>query len=189
MTHLYPIIQHCTPDFYGRCATGQMSWDDIKNSLDAQVRSGHLPSPSNALYVIHMAPSTTTSNLCNGVLGFNGYYDTFDLFNDPGQRTRYYAVIPDQTSPCNLGYDGVTRVLSHEIAENMTDPHGNGWEDDTQTCNGGHQIGDICNNIPTVIATPYTQPSTGSNTLTVQKLWSNKLGACVTEDVLWAADK
>jgi hypothetical protein len=200
LSHVGAITLECLEAFGGQCTINTDSMNDIRAKLDDDIRNG-LPggvqNVNNPIYVIHLPPGKTVANgngtvLCNGVGGWNGYYDRFSLnLNDPGLKTRYYILVPDPSTCPGSGYDGFTTVLSHEIAENVTDPrHGGGWEDQTQpaACSGSpnSQIGDLCDGIRSVISTPFTQPDTGSNLLTVQKLWSNARNACVTEDFMWA---
>jgi hypothetical protein len=179
---------------------GNLKQGDVLSQLDSMVRHHNTPNVSNPIYVIHLPPNTTmsTSNggsMCNDPGGNNGWNETFNALYG-GFWTDYYIILPDP-STCGagsawnvLGYDGLTRALSHEIVENATDPKDpkNGWRDDAQpsSCNG-KQVADLCNNIETAITTPYgsANGTLGSAyNVVVQKLWSNKLNACVTEDVV-----
>ncbi len=69
-----------------------------------------------------------------------------------------YSVIPD------CGASGVT--ISHEIAEMVTDPAGEGWFSDDDVGNAGGEIGDLCNLPVTVEGHSTTM------------LWSNADGDC-----------
>jgi hypothetical protein len=171
-------------------ATGNVQDADLLADLDDGIRAGALPDGDDKLYVIHLAPQTTVSTssgtLCQTFDAYNAQRVTFDLLRG-GVKTRHYAVIPSAVA-CGLGKDGVTRVLSHEVIENVTDPStvlpaAGGWEDDTQPEACGRQIGDLCNGITTTIATATREPDTGQSTLVFQKMWSNAMHACVTEDV------
>ncbi|HEY2518173.1 MAG TPA: IPT/TIG domain-containing protein [Polyangiaceae bacterium] len=169
---------------------GDHSQAELDHDLDQAIRSGALPAPQNAVYAIHLAQGLTITSdsgqkACTNYLGYNTKYTTFDL--NGGIETHYYYLVLDATA-CGLGFNGVTRVTSHELLENLTDPDQNGWEDQSQpaSCTGGGpaQIGDLCSNQATTIDSEHSYVLGGQtlNTLTVQKMWSNAMNACVTED-------
>jgi hypothetical protein len=164
--------------------------------IRANVPSEVVPVQGPIMFVVHLSPGTTVTipsgTLCTGGLyAYNTKETSFNLLE--GTFDYYYAVIPDPSTPCNgqpqLGFDAMTVSLSHELAENLTDPDGQtGWEARGCTSAAGPvQIGDICAGEVPVNATSthvaaIANPLTPSNSVVVQKLWSNLLGACVTED-------
>jgi hypothetical protein len=172
-------------------ASGNISWTQLTDTLAREYRYGGLPNVPNPIFVIHLPPHVTSDNgtqMCvkKGNLGYNSYKKSFDLWNG-GWQTLYYVVVPDESTCQGVPFRGITEALSHELAENATDPmSGTGWTDSTQPSSCGYQIGDLCAGISSTIDSSfgYTNPSTGVTdyTLTVQKLWSNQSASCVTED-------
>jgi hypothetical protein len=163
----------------------------IDSSINSLVHNQAIPDVGNGvtnpLYMIHLAPGTvaTTNNgktLCAGILAWNSKTG-LDIIQG---GNRQYAVIPDpSTCGSNGGIDNTTVSITHELIENVTDPSsGQGWEDRTQPSACGIQIGDLCNREAQAIFTGVVNPVTGSNLLVVQKMWSNSMAACVTEDAL-----
>jgi hypothetical protein len=164
--------------------------------IRANVPSEIAPVQGPIVYVVHLSPGTTvkiaSGPLCaGGVVAYNTKGTSFNLLE--GTFDYYYAVIPDPSTPCNgqpqLGFDAMTVVLSHELAENLTDPDGQtGWEARSCTSSAGPvQIGDICvGELPVSARSTHeaaiSNPLDPANAVVVQKLWSNLLGACVTED-------
>ena len=94
-------------------------------------------------------------------VGYCGYHFNFGNV--------YYAVIPFANCPgCQFNgdfLDTLTEVSSHELAEAVTDPAGNGWLD--PSLKPSDEIGDICNR-QTVRMGGYL----------VQTEWSNAQGVC-----------
>ena len=175
-----PFPGHLSSDIYRH---------DLDADLNAMVYSNVVPEPDNAIYAIHLAPGVRvyTDNahqnaLCSQFLGYN----TKSLFtNTIYGWGRHYILIPDPSTCPGANIDQVTWTISHEIVEKVTDPDvGSGWLDLTQSAACGSQLGDLCANLPQLIRTPVTNPVTGSNNVVVQKIWSNKMQACVTENAL-----
>jgi hypothetical protein len=195
-----PELHHSYPQTVPAAASGS-----VKDQLDSFIRNNQVPNTGmNLVYIVHLAPGQVVSTSSLGTICVSGgswAYNTvdsdFDLFG--GTNTFYYVVVPDPRTNCYsakpLGQDNFTTILTHEIAENLTDPDSNnpGWEDTACTGNGPQsQIGDLCtpqlpltstSSLASAIATPYFNPARGDNNLVVQKLWSNKVHGCVTEDV------
>jgi hypothetical protein len=153
--------------------SAQIADSDVRTLIQQRLAAGELPAwDANTLYAI-LLPSGTAiqqggSASCQA---FCGYHDA--ILDASGAPQAYYAVLPypdcagcAQTgSGTALGaFDALTVVMSHEIAEAVTDPvPGTGWYDDQ---NG--EIGDIC---AWQIAT--------SEGYSVQQEWSNAAGSCV----------
>ncbi len=183
LTHIEPGTfwgsRVLTPD------TSATTIDDsaIQSQIAKWIAAGKLPpNDGNTIYSILFPPGIKvtqggTSSCVSG--GFCAYHGTSAGANG---KDILYAVLPDQGpgSGCNAGCGGstllnnVTSVLSHELAETITDPEVGfaqdyapplAWYDVT---NG--EIGDICN--------------ASQGTLlgwTVQREWSNVDNACVTQ--------
>jgi hypothetical protein len=152
----------------------QVSDADIRGQIQQRQTSGDVPPwDANTLYAMFLPSGVTVqeggSLSCNA---FCGYHDAVvDTLS--GQASAYYAVLPfPDCAGCAASADGsqismfdaLTSVLSHEVAEAITDPMpGTGWYDDQ---NG--EIGDIC--------AWQLAPLDG---YTVQQEWSNTAGTCV----------
>jgi hypothetical protein len=186
-TTITPAIGDCPP-------TCNLSDSEIQTELIGQINAGHLPGPEydnagndNTEYAIYFPPGANiTDPAGNGSCvsgGFCAYHGTATY----NSKYLAYGIFPDFFSPssgCSSGcgsspdeFQNLTSVSSHEMAEAVTDiavgDAGSlapplAWYD---TRNG--EIGDICNAQQSSVSTPV-------GTYTVQKLWSNALGACVT---------
>ncbi len=148
---------------------GGQTFDDsqVRAVLDGEIASGRLSTPTrNSLYVFLTAPGVTvTSNSQSSAYNFAGYHDAFT--NRAGAAV-YYAVVPYPTGTVSglrlSEFQQTTIVLSHEVAEAVTDPDTRtGWFDDREG-----EIGDIANG-QTGLLHGYT----------VQALWSQTAGRCV----------
>jgi hypothetical protein len=185
-----PELQHVPPT--STLAPGELSGginqSDIESNLSSWVRSGATPDVSNPVYVLHLPPGVKVNGW---KCGYNYVFTSFDLFNG-GSIGFYYVVIPG-AGTCVTTFDEQTRLLSHEIIESVTDgadinlwsAHPHGWEDPSQPSACGSQIGDLCDGISTVIqssAEHWVPGASYTHSLIVQKIWSNTMRACVTED-------
>jgi hypothetical protein len=117
----------------------------IRQILDGEISSGHLAAPGpNSLYVFFTTPGVVvTAGGQDSVHDFSGYHDTF---TDSSGATVYYAVVPypnGNVADVQLSaFQQTTVVLSHEMAEAITDPDTlTGWYDSRLG-----EIGDIANN-------------------------------------------
>ncbi len=167
---------------------------DIQAELKSQVGGGALPAPVtdpeggvDTIYMIHFPPGVTIDDgsgtlSCQGWCAYHGSVTLPNVASDVP-----YAIIPDFSDPtcaqgCSISsaFETATGAASHELGEAVTDAEvglatGNqparplAWLD---ASNG--EIGDICENDPNAF--------TLLAGFTVQKLWSQRLGACITED-------
>jgi MYXO-CTERM domain-containing protein len=163
----------------------ELQESDIQTWLSGLVKGGKIPAPDdNTLYVTYY-PSGVNITDPGGKKScsyFCAYHSGFDD-SVSGKRIRY-AVMPDQSGSCAGGCGGAPdvfsnscSVVSHEIQEAVSDPDvwaggqtDLGWYDDA---NG--EDGDICNAMQSQISTP-------NGMYTVQQIWSQKQGACVSSD-------
>ncbi|HEY6348284.1 MAG TPA: Ig-like domain-containing protein [Candidatus Angelobacter sp.] len=166
--------------------------DQIQAELLAQVAANNLPAPvsdaqgnSNTVYVLFFPPGKTIrlGTLTSCVpRGFCGYHST--TFGQTGGKNLLYSVLPDMQPPsgCSSGcggigqLDSVTNVLTHELAETVTDPDTGlaatiarplAWVQATD----GQEVGDLCN-------TEQASFSSNGQTYTIQKIFSNFQGDC-----------
>src|SRR5262249_55168161 len=114
----------------------------IRAVLNSEISAKHLGTPTpDRLYVFFTTPGVVvTANGQNSTNDFAGYHNAF---TDQAGATVYYAVIPYPTGNVSsrslTAFQQDTLVLSHEIAEAVTDPDTRtGWFDPRQG-----EIGDI----------------------------------------------
>jgi len=161
---------------------------DIQAWLQGLIHDGTLKPTANTYYPIHFDPSySITLQGSASCEVFCAYHNTLNL-NGGDVPFLYYGIMPDQGGACAGGcgsassvFDNLCSVSSHELGETITDPAVGAiagqstyafpcaWGD---TTNG--EIGDICN----------AQQGTfqdGSNTYTVQLMWSNTQNNCVQD--------
>jgi len=153
----------------------------IRDAIVAEVAAGHAPAPTdNTVYVV-LPPSgvpvdTGGQTGCGGTnFVFCGYHDSF---RGNGALFRY-EVLPfpcdSQGGSCFFDPQGdagrsLQEVGSHELAETVTDPDGDGWNSDRT----GNENADICAD-----SGCDADIVTGQQTLLVNSLWSNLAKGCV----------
>src|SRR5450631_3416145 len=161
----------------------QLTDTAVANELGYQISHSHLPIPnSNSIYMVYFPPNysiSTPANICGNSCttgGFCGCHESTTQVINTGTgatATFAYGIIPDLSSgPCSMSNNCAPgtpiqiaeTVTTHEIAETITDPYGNGWSP---------EIGDPCEGQQTTI-TNYN-----GLTFTAQYLWSNSSNGCV----------
>jgi len=183
------------------CANAPCTLTDaqIKAELLSQVTVGNLPPPTldangnvNTLYMTYFPHGVTITQggyTSCAAFGFCAYHGTTSFtFNS---KHLLYGVMPDfgPGSGCDSGcgagteFQNITSVSSHEMIETVTDadvgiatvfaPPLAWYDPNSQDQDGGGEIGDICN-------AQQAEVSAGGSTYTVQKVWSNFAGACVS---------
>jgi hypothetical protein len=123
---------------------GGQTIDDsqIRQLLDTAIAGHQLAAPTaNQLYIFFTAPGTTVT--AHGQSSANDFAGYHDAFTDSAGAAVYYAVVPYPTGGvANVPLSDLqqtTVILSHEIAEAVTDPDTQtGWFDARQG-----EIGDI----------------------------------------------
>jgi hypothetical protein len=131
---------------------------DVTSFLDAQLDAGSVPGPdrdNQTLYVV-VVPTGIHSNKA-GVAGEHNYY------------TRHHQRIHFIWTADSGSLARATRIMSHELAESVTDPEGTAILGVHGTCSPGGwcEIADIC-------------PATGVlDGIVVEAYWSNLAGGCV----------
>ena len=162
----------------------------IQAEIKAQITARTLPRPGTdstgkltTLYAVYF-PHNVLIKLGNQVSGAPGGFCAYHGTTDTPEA--YYSVLPDfstggMSTGCGPGteFQNVTAVSAHEMAEVVTDPEVGlaqgstagpplAWYD----INNGEN-GDICN------GSDGTLTGGDGVTYTVQKIWSNRQGACV----------
>ena len=131
--------------------------NQVSTFIDAQITAGTVPGAdvdNQTLYCVIMPKGTNASN--TSFVGEHTYYTR-------GSQRIHFAWV---TNSGNLA--SVTRILSHEIVEAVTDPEGSAFLGVAGTCSQGGwcEIGDVCSSTAVL------------DGVTVQSYWSNQAGAC-----------
>jgi hypothetical protein len=134
--------------------------DVIQATLAAAIANGSLTAPDgNRLYFVYVEPGVNVvTSFGTSALSFYGYHS---VFVGPTGVPVNYAVVPYPLAP-NGPYPGLspfetlTKVSSHELAESVTDPQGDGvgrtawydntWRDPASGMRGG-EIADITDGV------------------------------------------
>ena len=144
----------------------QVTDAQIRAQLQAWIANKTVPTTTaNTLYFIFLPPNVVSllgdgTKSCTAFCGYHSHIGNV-----------YYAVIPFATCPgCVFAgdfLDTLTEVISHELAEAITDPALNAWVDPVNS-----EIGDICN-----------RQTTRLGGFLVQTEWSNRQKACVVAPI------
>lgn len=169
---------------YTDSSTGGAS--TLQQYIQQQVSSGAFPAPdANTIYALYFPASTSITldgiQSCNQNGGFAGYHNTTTVTPPGGSNTTVsYAVIPR----CSTAIADTTFAASHELSEASTDPHVGlnqiGYYTPLQSGDdlpwrlllGGGEVGDLCVDF-TGANQDHTTATLGSNSWTVQRIWSN----------------
>jgi Domain of unknown function (DUF4214) len=114
----------------------------LQQTLANALADGSLPpADANRLYMVFTAPNVdVTQGNQDSVNNFFGYHD---YFTGPAGTPVYYAVIAHPVGNgtfYNLNvFQTLTKTVSHELAEAVTDPGVGGWYD----ARSGNEIGDL----------------------------------------------
>jgi hypothetical protein len=133
----------------------------IETMLTNEINQGHVPFPDgNRLYVVVLPQGIVLPN------GWGGFHSTFTYTNGSFSTSVAYAAI-GHNSLALTPFQQQTEIASHELAEAVTDPTGQGWRDYTHPASDGWwEIGD--GDVDGVYG--YF------NGYAVQKIWLNSLG-------------
>jgi hypothetical protein len=162
----------------------QLTDTAVANELGYQISHSHLPVPNaNSIYMVYFPPNysiSTAPTMCGNSCtpgGFCGCHEsTTQVINTAtgATATFAYGMIPDlSTGECSMNNNChdpgsviqvAETVSSHEIAEAITDPYGDGWFP---------EIGDPCTGSETTIT------SYNGVTYTAQYLWSDASNGCI----------
>jgi hypothetical protein len=172
----------------------QVSQDEIKATIDAQIEAGKLPLPTDAtagpetIYVLLLPPNieACVESNCSGTANSHSLFCSFH--GSGSYQGAKYAFVASLTlsgeleqgcggSPPNR-LDKETSVLTHELTDAITDPlieeEMLGWYDK----NNG-EIAIICN-------AENAEERINGHLWTVQKIWSQAENACVAGDSLFS---
>ena len=165
-------------------AGGSIRDGAIDEFLETQMDAGLIPKPTaNQVYVVFMPPDVTITNVRQkSNINFCAYHEgTITVRGTGGVQRRIVVAYPDHAAcdyvsplhPADPIGANLTKTLSHEMAESVTDPDAKigsyGWLD---WSNGGGEIGDFC------AGTAFVRQLDGYY---VQAEWSNAAGACALD--------
>jgi hypothetical protein len=142
--------------------------NDIQAELINEIVANKIPQPDNQrIYVVVLPPYVGTQEY-----GFSGYH-SFVSFSG---HYVWYAVIVEQNPPSSFANPQFPTaqwrprdyLISHELYEATSDPiPGLGWH--SQSCGGGSEVADLCEQL-------FANPIDG---YTVATFWSNAANGCV----------
>ena len=179
------------------CTTtpGTVTDEQITAEIQNQVSIGMLPAPTsdafgyaNTLYMVYFPPNLTITAPGAGTSckNFCSYHSSF-ASNEIARFS--YGAVPDFGGSCGVCgsavgdppiFTNVTAVSTHEFAESISDARPNtGWYDPTfRNTDGsrGDEIADVC---------AWQYAPLGS--YTIQPVWSNLQGACVSGPITLTA--
>jgi hypothetical protein len=153
--------------------------DQIASALAAAASSGNFPVTTNDIFVtFYRAGQEVTDGSENSATTFCGYHTSVNYTKGTVSSYMNYAVLPNESAAPGCAYAGTTQsdfnnmtpVLSHELAEAITDPTvPNAW-----LTLSGDEIADICSDSYSDAApVPYQGQS-----YWLQYLYSNVAQGC-----------
>jgi hypothetical protein len=152
-------------------ASSAASVDDttLQQSITSAIFSGLLrPPDANRLYLVFTAPNVDVTQ--GGQDSAHNFFAYHDFFSGPGGQAVYYVVIAHPVGNgtfYNLNvFQTLTKTVSHEVSETVTDPGVGGWYDNRT----GEEIGDYADG---------PQDIGLLNGYVVQGVWSAQLRAVV----------
>lgn len=140
--------------------------DDVNNFVISVINGGGLPEPdeevTDNLHMVFMPPGTNPPPGLGGEHSYASYTDydfPFDLDWEDKSHTAFVAF---------GSRNEMSAIFSHELAEALTDPEGDGIQINPRNDSSWNEISDVC------------QDCTGNlNGVTVESYWSNNDQACI----------
>ena len=169
-----------TTDRYSQGAS--LTEGSIHAAISDAVTTHKLPYNNEGIYVLVSSGHVTEGSLCHGACGWHSSPTI-------GNLGRAASVFVGLAAQCATGCapprffansthgqlaDGLINVLSHELAESITDPFGDAWN--------SRELGDKCVwHMGAILTDPsnnktYNIILSGGNQFTVQQLWVNADG-------------
>jgi hypothetical protein len=163
----------------------QVSDTQIQSEIQAQIAAGKLPAAdADTCYVVCVpADVVVTAGSESSETSFDAYHS----YDTPG-KFAYAVIAPTGSATAQLvdtptGYNStlfnrtLTAGITHELAEAVTDPQGDGWFDPNQLFGG--EIGDIpatLNGLSFITDDQFYALLTGADgtKYAVQQVWSNQ---------------
>jgi hypothetical protein len=115
--------------------------------VSTAIANGSLPADANGVYFVLTSPDVAeTSGFCTSFCGwhswgtFNGVLSQYSFVGNTLACPGGCEGSPGNEPNGNEGADGMASIMTHELDESVTDPHGDAWYDA-----GGNEVGDLCN--------------------------------------------
>jgi len=120
---------------------------DIYTIVAAAIAGGSLPLDGNGVYFVLTSPDVAeTSGFCTVYCGwhasapFGAVVSQYAFVGNPTACPDACIGSPGNDPNGNEGADGMASIMTHELDEAVTDPHGDAWYD-----NAGNEVADLCN--------------------------------------------
>ncbi len=124
----------------------------LSQVVSAPLNSGALPVDTNGIYFVLTSPDVSLTGFCTQFCGFHtfGTFGASDIkvafVGDPATQCPLKPGVPGCSAQTlspngNEGADAMANVISHELNETITDPHGDAWFH----VNTAGEVGDLCN--------------------------------------------
>jgi hypothetical protein len=161
------------------------SLDDnaIFNIVSSAIDNGFLPTDANGVYFVLISPDVAeTSGFCTSYCGwhswgtFNNVLSQYSFVGSTLACPGGCEGAPGNAPNGNEGADGMASIMTHELDESVTDPHGDAWYDAS-----GNEVGDLCNfqfggQLYTTANGSIANVHLGSRDCLVQEDWVNAGG-------------
>jgi len=158
--------------------------NEIGPALDAAKTGAHLSTwDANTIFVMYFrSGQVITAGPYNSVTSFCAYHSALLYPSAPSSLN--YVVMPNEdgapgcafTGSGATAFDNMTPVLSHELAETVTDPASpQAWFDTVHL----QEIGDLCENNGPMAG----RVTSNGFAYSLQYLWSNEINACIASQV------
>jgi hypothetical protein len=158
----------------------------ITAMIKAHIADGLFPQPDSQTILSFVVPRKTKQTMYGGTgcQEYGGYHS--ETRKVAGQSVYVSYAVNLQCAGGGLsGFNDLTLVVSHEIAEASTDPHPftkPGYSNDTAPLGG--EDGDLCNPLSIKLTATFDLPDAGSETSDyyLSRIWSNKNAVAGTSD-------
>jgi hypothetical protein len=147
------------------------------------------PAPNANTVFSFIVPETTQSTLygSNGCSDYGGYHAETRVATGSNQFVPYAINLQCKGFGGNTPFDGITEVLSHEIAETATDGHpytDTAYSADPSMAPLGGEVGDLCVGLSTTFNVTQDVADGGATpeSYYVTRLYSNKAAAAGNSD-------
>jgi hypothetical protein len=115
--------------------------------VSTAIAGGSLPVDANGVYFVLTSPDVAeTSGFCTSFCGwhswatFNNVLSQYSFVGSTLACPNACEGAPGNDPNGNEGADGMISIMTHELDESVTDPHGDAWYDAA-----GNEVGDLCN--------------------------------------------
>jgi hypothetical protein len=170
---------------------GVIQWGALSDFVGCEQSATGSKSTQVNIFVspdLKVAEHQQTADMCNKDGGYHSW----------NYGTQNFTQLPTSAS-CSGSIAALTKVLSHEMVETISDPAGFGWIHETylgrysdpnpgnyQAELGSGELGDICSSrgAHTTPSVTFTDPAAGVGPLDLAPYWSNADNACVPTGIM-----